>query len=280
MMRAAGPVGGSHRGWARPSDGSGAKDMDINFGCTQCGNCCHDLKLPLSVEEASSWLERGDEVQILCEAIPWPGEPTADDLQAAYKRKRSFEVRSGSMPARVIVTLAAPLRGPCPNLRAGMQCGIYEDRPRVCRIYPAEVNPFTPLVPSNKGCPPEAWGATQAPLIRGGVLVDDITRTLIAESVRESLGDVANKESLCADLGIRSAAMSNEGFVVHSPDRRVLLEALSRLDGGRQSDRMDLRQWQFVSSRPETLSAFAEIGADAVAPAVADVEYIDLRAAA
>ena len=254
--------------------------MNINFGCTQCGNCCRDLKLPLSVNEAKTWLARGDEVQILCEAIPWPSEPPAEDLQAAYKCKRSFAVRSGSMPARVIVTLAASFQGPCPNLRDAMQCGIYDDRPRVCRIYPVEINPFIPLVPANKGCPPEAWGSAQPPLMRGGTLVDEITRALIGDSMKDCLSDVEQKRSLCISLGIRAAAMSNEGFVVYSPARDLLLDALNSVCGVQSGESPDHSQWQFVSNRAETLSAFAEIGADAVAPAVAQVEYLDLRAAA
>lgn len=251
--------------------------MDLNFGCTQCGNCCHDLKLPLSVEEAKTWLARGDEVQILCEAIPWPSEPPADNFQAAYKRVRSFEVRSGSMPARVIVTLAASFQGPCPNLGQGMQCKIYADRPRVCRIYPAEVNPFIPLVPANKGCPSEAWEETQPPLLRGGVLVDEATQALIVESMKVNLSDVGKKESLCASLGIRTAAMSNEGFVVHSPAHGLLADALSGLDIQRR-ELSDPDNWQFVSNRSETLLAFAEIGADAVTPADVAVDYLDLQA--
>ena len=42
--------------------------MDIHFGCTQCGKCCRDTKVPLTVAEAIKWLNRGDEVQLLCEA--------------------------------------------------------------------------------------------------------------------------------------------------------------------------------------------------------------------
>jgi hypothetical protein len=54
--------------------------MDIDFDCTMCGKCCHDLRLPLTVTEAIAWLERGNDVQILCEALPWPEEPPAENL--------------------------------------------------------------------------------------------------------------------------------------------------------------------------------------------------------
>ena len=116
--------------------------MDIDFECTMCGKCCHDLRLPLTVTEAVAWLERGNNVQILCEALPWPEEPPAENRLATHKRRRSFASMSGSLPTRVLVTLAAVYAGPCPNLRPDMRCAIYEQRPLVCRIYPAEINPF------------------------------------------------------------------------------------------------------------------------------------------
>ena len=254
--------------------------MDINFGCTQCGHCCHDLKLPLSVNEAKAWLGRGGELQILCEAIPWPSEPLADDGPAAYKRQRSFAVRSGALPARVIVTLAATFQGPCPHLRSAMQCAIYDERPRVCRIYPAEINPFTPLRPANKGCPGDAWDGRQPPLMRGGVLVDELTRAQIAEAMKDSVRDVAQKARLCTALGIHTAAMANEGFVVHAPARASLAEALKQVSLAPLSAWQDRQPWQFVSPHAATLAAFAETGADAVAPSVAQGAYLDLQAKA
>lgn len=36
--------------------------MSLNFECTQCGRCCRDLKLPLTVPEAVAWLEDGHAV--------------------------------------------------------------------------------------------------------------------------------------------------------------------------------------------------------------------------
>jgi hypothetical protein len=44
--------------------------LDIHFDCTQCGRCCHNLKLPLSVDEAKRWAKNGHEVQLLIEATP------------------------------------------------------------------------------------------------------------------------------------------------------------------------------------------------------------------
>lgn len=251
--------------------------MDLRFACTQCGRCCHDLKLPLSAAEASDWLARGHAVHILCEAIPWPGEPPSSDLQAAYKRRRSFEVLSGTMPARVIVTFAASFDGACPHLGADMRCGIYDSRPRVCRIYPAELNPFLTLTPSEKRCPPDAWDERQAPLIVGGVLVDDATRMAIAESRAAVEADVPIKARVCDALGIREAAMSNQGFVSFAPSPAAMSEALARsMRSDAQGPRSD---WQFITTHADTLDALVSIGARASPPSGDGYSFLGAAAA-
>jgi Fe-S-cluster containining protein len=128
--------------------------MDLNFACTMCGNCCHNLRLPLSVNEAIRWLERGGDVQVFCEAMPWPVEPSTDDGQAQHRRIRSFAAESGELAIRVMVTVVAAFDGACPHLQPDMRCGGYEARPNVCRIYPAEINPFIEPMPTHKACPP------------------------------------------------------------------------------------------------------------------------------
>ena len=244
--------------------------MDIDFGCTMCGNCCHDLRLPLTVAEALAWLGRGNEVQILCEALPWPEEPAADNLQAAHKRRRSFAAMSGSLATRVVVILTGAFAGACPNLQADMRCRIYEERPFVCRIYPAEINPFIQLEPANKGCPPEAWTPGLAPLMRAGQLVDATTVDLIARSRAADAADVPVKQRLCALLGIDVAALANEGFVVHSPSREALLAALrevSAVVGSGDASAEDASPsaaapvWRFVSNRRATVDALVSVGA-------------------
>ncbi|HMD72294.1 MAG TPA: YkgJ family cysteine cluster protein [Steroidobacteraceae bacterium] len=80
------------------------------------------------------------------------------------------------MPMRVIVILAAYFSGACPNLAADAHCKIYQRRPLVCRIYPAEINPFILLKPGNKACPPEAWNATGSLLERKGLVMDQAVR--------------------------------------------------------------------------------------------------------
>jgi len=234
--------------------------MDIDFECKTCGKCCYDLRLPLTVTEALAWLERGNDVQILCEALPWPEEPPTENLQAAHKRRRSFTAMSGSLPTRVVAILVGAYVGPCPNLQPDMRCGIYEQRPLVCRIYPAEINPFIELGPTHKACPPEAWSAELPPLVRAGKLVDESILTLIQQSRDADANDLPIKQQACSWLGIDQAAMSNEGFVAYSPDRAALLAALHRA-----SDELGVTRrsptWRFVSNRRTTVDALMSVGA-------------------
>ncbi len=236
------------------------KIMDIHFDCTMCGKCCHDLKLPLGVDEAIAWLRRGNDIQILCEAVPWPEEPAADNLVAQHKRRRSFPALSGDLPTRVVVILAGAFEGACPNLQADLRCGIYQDRPRVCRIYPAEINPFIQLAPEQKGCPPEAWSASHPVFIKGGRLVRAETLALVEESRAIDAADAMVKAAACALLDIDTAALANEGFVVHSRPHEQALLALEQARGQSTSDDR-LQDWRFVSNRHETVATLGSVGA-------------------
>jgi len=255
--------------------------MDLHFECTQCGKCCRDLKLPLTVPEALEWLRAGHEVQLLCDAMPWPREPDPSDLKAAHRRRRSFAALSGSMPTRVVTILAANLAGACPNLQPDLRCGIYERRPLVCRIYPAEINPFTGLDPGNKGCPPEAWTVNHPLLLRDGRVVDDVIRRDIQKSRDTDANDAAVKRWLCAALNLNWAALADEGFVVYSPERRVLLAALDRAVTDNFVALNDA-PWQFASNRADTVDSLVGRGAvgERVSAGVhASFEYIGFRPA-
>jgi Fe-S-cluster containining protein len=206
----------------------------------------------------------GHEVQVLCEAIPWPAEPAPGDIQAQNKRRRSFAALSGSMPVRVIVTLAAAFQGDCPNLMADMRCRNYKSRPSVCRIYPAEINPFALVQPAAKACPPQAWATDKPRFIRMGTLVDDATRSLIDRFRLASETDVGVKQRLCASLGLQAAAMSNEGFVVHAPGREALACALGDIVTDPRPAEPTLAPGLFVSDQQPTVEVLVEIGALAI----------------
>ena len=248
--------------------------MDINFECTMCGKCCHDLKLPLSVDEAVIWLERGGNVQFLCEAVPWPDEPPADNLQAQHKRRRSFAASSGELPVRVVVVLAASFEGACPHLQANLSCGVYEQRPTVCRIYPAEINPFIELKPEQKECPPEAWGSDKPLLMSAHRVVDPETFALIAKSRAADVSDAPAKARACADLAIDAAALANEGLVVYSPPVDLAIAALKRARENRDADD-EVVHWKVVSNRRETVDTLTSIGAMGVHYVKADAPAFD-----
>jgi Fe-S-cluster containining protein len=238
--------------------------MTIHFSCTMCGRCCHGLRLPVSVDEAMAWLEDGGRVELFCEAIPWPEEPSADNLPAWYKRRRSFAASSGQLPLRVIVSLMATFEGACPNLRSDMSCGIYARRPRACRVYPAEVNPFVALDTEAKQCPPEAWKG--GPVLRNdeGEWTDpDLARAIVGMRDADAR-DAEIKARACAILDIATSGLSNEGVVIHAPTRERLLAALetarTAVDVAEHA-----RAWRIVSNRQGTLDLLSSAGTASLA---------------
>ncbi|ACC75842.1 YkgJ family cysteine cluster protein [Paraburkholderia phymatum] len=254
--------------------------MNVDFECTKCGKCCHDLRVPLTVAEALAWLARGDEVQVLCDALPWLEEPPQHNLQALQRRRRSFAAMSGSLPVMVMVILAGAYEGPCPNLLPDMRCGIYEQRPLVCRIYPAETNPFIELNPSQKACPPNAWAPGLPGLLRSGKLVGAEILSLLQQKHDIDVCDLLVKQKLCRLLGIDCAAVWNEGFVVYSPDRVDLLEALRQAIG--QSSTLGIPTWYFASNRRTTREALLTVGAlcsQGLTSSTARYEYLGFFAA-
>jgi Fe-S-cluster containining protein len=159
---------------------------------------------------------------------------------------------SGTVPIGVSVILVAAFEGACPHLGPDMLCGIYDERPRVCRIYPAEISPRALMVPEQKACPPEAWSEDRSLLTRDGTVVDDELSRLIETHRTASLLDVGVLSSLCQHLDITSAAFANEGYAVYSPAPTKLVEILTAAmrDGGPEDA---LRQWAFATNRGSTL---------------------------
>jgi Fe-S-cluster containining protein len=217
----------------------------------------------LSVAEAINWLNRGHDVQLLCEASPWPQDLADEDPRAAHFKRRSFAVMSGSMPARVVVMLVANVVGACPNLLPDMRCGIYEDRPMVCRIYPAEINPFVALRRENKACPPEAWAANLPVLQRDGAVVDEVIRQDIQLSRNAAALDADVKARVCVALNMIDTALVHEAVLVYSPTAETLLSALA-FALSTDSAREPAAPWRFVSDRTETVDALAKNGSVAL----------------
>jgi Fe-S-cluster containining protein len=233
---------------------------NLNFSCTICGKCCHNTKIPLSVAESIEWLSAGLRVQIICEAASWFEPARADDPKRARFERRSFAARCGSIRARVVALLVADVPNGCPNLLADLRCGIYERRPMVCRIYPAEINPFVKLMPETKRCPPEAWAAEHPPLQRDGEVISQATKRSIQQWRDADERDVAMKARLCAALKIAEAAVAEEGFLIHSPSISDLMAALALAKKGEDLEPA-AEQWRLVSDRVDTVSELVGRGA-------------------
>lgn len=200
----------------------------MRFSCVGCGKCCNDHHVPLTLSEAVSWAADGGTLIVLTEGFL---ETEQVDLSPAlqHARRRSLRVPSGSTHAHVAVTFAAFNQGPCRNLDQQMMCRIYDRRPLVCRIYPAEINPHIPLRAEQKDCPPEAW--EQGPvLIQGGKAVDPELEALIEASRQADRDDIAAKAAICRLLGIRTMALKGEGFTAFMPDMSHFLQAAQRVE--------------------------------------------------
>lgn len=173
------------------------------------------------------------------------------------------------MPTRVVVMLVANVVGACPNLLSDMRCGIYEDRPLVCRIYPAEINPLITLQREQKACPPEAWAKDRPLLQRGRVLTDKVISSDIEMSRAADVLDAGVKSRLCAALNLGHTAMVHEAVLVYSPTAQTLLSALSSATAS-DIGQEPVAQWRFVSDQRETLETLTKSGGIAVHVDVAE----------
>ena len=231
----------------------------IHFHCTMCGQCCKNHSLPLTLTEAIRWLEDGGDLALFCEAVPWHSDPPPENLRAAHQEKRSFAVACGSSNVRVTVIFVGVISGACMHLGADLKCGIYERRPLVCRIYPAEISPFIQLNKAAKACPPESWSDEQPLLMTDGMVADPHLRDLIERSRQTDRDEAARKAVLCVDLGISAAAVADEGFVAHEPERESFLKALRKMRDG-DTHLEPGRAWRLYSREPATLQTLAAQG--------------------
>jgi Fe-S-cluster containining protein len=198
-------------------------NTSIRFACNGCGVCCKGRLIPLTLNETRQWLARGHDVAIVLEAFneeTWTAEPQ----QFAHSARRAAEVRSGGAKIQVVAVFTANALGQCPNLGADDRCGIYEERPLVCRIYPMEINPYIPLLPQNKACPPETWQTGEV------IFTDHIVDATLARQVEQSRqadrDDAQAKIDICEYMGLTTAAWKNNAMAVYQPARHELMAAL------------------------------------------------------
>lgn len=201
-------------------------------------------------------------MQVICEASrPLPREDSKSD----YQMRRSFPARSGSLAVRISVTLVADIAGHCPNLLADLRCGIYERRPLMCRIYPAEINPFTQLDSTKKACPPEAWALEHPVLLRDNRVARETFQADIRHWRNLNEREIHVKRRVCAALNLEIAAIDQEASLVHSPRNDELVEVLTLLQDETDAATI-LPQWLVVSDQDDSLRRWAEEGANAAHP--------------
>lgn len=242
--------------------------MTNSFQCTQCGQCCHDLNIPLTAKETIDWISGGSPVKVLVEAIPWSEETVQDNELLKRKKQVTFAAFSGSLTIRVQVTFLGHFLGACPNLDAQRHCRIYEDRPLTCRIYPFEMSPHIALEPNNKLCPDEAWSLPkkttasiqQIPLQIS--IIDPETDHHIQTLFTQNTTDVVVKELLCRSLGIRSASLSNDGYLFHHVNQDELRSELQSLLSHtlKKTQNKGIQDWLIVSQNDSTRSDLSQIG--------------------
>lgn len=233
--------------------------MNLHFDCTQCGRCCHDLRLTLSVDEAITWAGRGHAVQLLAEALPWASEPDPSQPRAAHDRSRSFPAMSGTVPFRIAPVLVAHHEGPCPHLLPDLRCGNYAERPRICRIYPLEARPFIAWGPQTRLCPPDAWTPDRPVLQHDGHIADPEAARIVEEHRQTAIEDVPLVAAACEALDLSLAAFANEGLAVHAPEPAVLAETLKAARDGALPASAP-RQWRIATNRRSTLTMLHDAG--------------------
>jgi Fe-S-cluster containining protein len=249
--------------------------MNTTFSCVGCGKCCTDHHVPLTLAEARMWAADGGQVIVLVEAFLGNGLGLPAQ-QREHAERRSAIVRSGVTDAHVAITFAAYNVGPCRNLDEDKLCRIYERRPLVCRIYPAEINPHIPLNPAAKDCPPESW--QQGPLlIAGGELVDKELVELIQRSRQADRDDIGIKDAICAMLGIRTTALKGDGFTAYLPNMSAFASVIDQVTA--QPLTTTPSEWVFHLSGDDVAGQVLAAGAQVVTEPAQTYAFISLRAA-
>lgn len=221
------------------------------------------------------WAADGGQVIVLVEAFLGNGLGLPM-LQREHAERRSVMVRSGTADVHVAITFAAYNVGPCRNLDEDKLCRIYERRPLVCRIYPAEINPHIPLNPAAKDCPPESW--EQGPLlIAGGEWADPQLLDLIQRSRQADRDDIRTKDAICASLGIRTTALKGDGFTAYLPNMDAFAAVIDQLT--EQPPKNAPSEWLFHLSGQDVAGQVAAAGAQVVTEPAQTYAFISLRAA-
>ena len=122
------------------------------------------MLIPLSVSDAVVWDRLGGTTGFSIQLMLWESEAALARMMPAatlaWWRERTHAGRCGKVAIRASVRLLAIVSGVCQHLKDDKSCGIYDQRPTVCRSYPVEANepPSDQAVyPAETACPKEAW---------------------------------------------------------------------------------------------------------------------------
>lgn len=229
----------------------------LQFSCNGCGRCCHGHHVPLTLEESIRWVNDGGQIIILTEGFLRSGYGVTP-VQFQHSSKRSHLVNAGHTQAYVTATFAAFNPDRCQFLRDDNSCGIYERRPLVCRIYPAEINPHVVLDSRLKDCPSEVWDRGPELICKGGRL-DAETARLVEASRAADRADAARKVWLCTELGIAQTALKGDGFMAWLPDA-ARLKTLLAAD---PCSSTEATNWSFTVSSDALVQELQALGANA-----------------
>lgn len=98
----------------------------LSFRCTACGNCCRDLRVPLTSADLQRLMRQSGETA--SQIVAWL-EPEAVDMTG---EPGSFVLLT---QRRALMTLAHR-DGACRFLGADQRCSVYAERPASCRLFP------------------------------------------------------------------------------------------------------------------------------------------------
>lgn len=224
------------------------------FNCVGCGACCKGRFIPLTLLEATQWLERGHDVAILLEAFKHPLW-SASEQEYQHSLLRSVQVPCGRTHMQVTAIFAANALPQCPNLQVDDRCGIYEERPLVCRIYPMEINPFIELKPQNKECPSDAW--EHGEIIANDTGPEASLSSLVQVSRLSDRADARAKVAICNRLGLNVAAWKADALVIQFPAREQLLQAINAEGETPAAATQALGEWKIRVGKPSLSEALA-----------------------
>jgi Fe-S-cluster containining protein len=96
--------------------------LHLRFSCSNCGHCCRDLRVPLTLSDARN-LPRSALAWLSPDAVDMTGEPESFVELEEGRRLLALQQRGGAC-----VFLAED------------RCTLYTQRPRACRLYPFDVS--------------------------------------------------------------------------------------------------------------------------------------------